>query len=128
MRFSTIWLSIYFVITAIFLGVNWEYTGALFSTNLIFKRVDIQMVLILALFSFLWMLALVVIDMWQVEKSKREIEGLKAKLHDEELRAVKMLKDEIRERLETLEKSIMERIDQLEATIPRQGVSQESDR
>jgi len=118
MRFSTIWVLIYFVLTAIFLGVNWEYAGAQFSTNFIFKRFDVQMILIFALFSFLWMLLLVVLDMWQVEKSKREIEGLKAKLHDEELRAVNKLKEEIMKEIEELEKKLMDRIDRLEASLP----------
>lgn len=118
MRFSTIWVLIYFVLTAIFLGVNWDYAGAQFSTNFIFKRLDVQLILIFAVFSFLWMLVLVAIDMWQVERSKREIEGLKAQLHDEELRAVSQLKDEVTKELKELEKSLMDRMDRLEASLP----------
>jgi Zn-dependent protease with chaperone function len=118
MRFSPIWVLIYFLLCALFLGLNWEYAGSQFSTNLLFTRTNLHLILILALFSFLWMLVLLVYDLWQIEKMKRQIEGLKAKLHDVEEREVKGLREEVSERLNELERRILDRIDRLEATLP----------
>lgn len=118
MRFSTIWVLLYFVITAILLGINWEYAGAQFSTRLIFTRAEIQLILLFAVGSFVWMLILMAIDIWQLERMKGEVEGLKAKLHDEELREVKKLREELVQKIKDIERSLLDRMDRLEASFP----------
>ncbi|HDM89832.1 MAG TPA: hypothetical protein ENG67_01315 [candidate division WOR-3 bacterium] len=117
MRFSFAWIILYVIIGGIFLMINGDLALARFDVNLLFGRAEIPLLALIIAFSVLWMIILLLVDAMKVDNLSREVEKLKAQLHDLQSEEISALRGYFEAQLQETADEILGRIENLEGML-----------
>lgn len=114
MRIQLILSLIYFIVAALFLGINSQYTRGVFEINLVFTKVDVAIFPLIIGISFIWMLIIMLIDYMSINSLKKQIYKLKAQVHDTEKSEMLKLLKEINEKFDGHATTVYQQLHEIE--------------
>jgi len=117
MKVQLILALIYFIVAALFLGVNADYARATFHINLIFGKTDVAIFPLIIAISFVWMLIIMFIDYLSISSLKKQIYKLKAQVHDSEKSEMLKLLREINEKFDGHATTVYQQLHEIEEMI-----------
>ncbi len=117
MKVQLILSLIYFIVAALFLGVNSEYARGTFHINLIFGKADVAIFPLIIGISFIWMLIIILIDYMSINSLKKQIYKLKAQVHDTEKSEMLKLLKEINEKFDGHATTVYQQLHEIEEMI-----------
>ncbi len=114
MRIQLILSLIYFIVAALFLGINSQYARGVFEINLVFTKVDVAIFPLIIGISFIWMLIIMLIDYMSINSLKKQIYKLKAQVHDTEKSEMLKLLKEINEKFDGHATTVYQQLHEIE--------------
>ena len=97
--------------------INGDLALARFDVNLLFGRAEVPLLALFIAFSVLWMIVLLLVDAMKVDNLSREVEKLKAQLHDLQSEEISALRGYFEAQLQEAADEILGRIENLEGML-----------
>ena len=117
MRFAFSWIILYVVLAGIFLLSNGDLALSKFQVNLIFGTVEISLLPFIIGFSVLWMIILMLVDAMKIDSLTRDVEKLKAQLHDMQSEEIATLRGYMEAQIREATEEVLEVLKNIESMI-----------